>query len=104
MDKPIYIGFAVLQLSKLHLYELLYNKLEPYFEKDKTQIHHMDFDSFVLSIKTQNIIIGLKNLEDLFFFVIWMKIMNYSVKENKKFCVNPKPKHLKAIIYMNSLL
>ena len=29
MDKPIYLGFAVLELSKLLMYETYYNKLQP---------------------------------------------------------------------------
>ena len=33
MDKPIYLGFAVLELSKLHMYETFYDKLKSYFGK-----------------------------------------------------------------------
>ena len=29
MDKPIYLGFAVLELSKLLIYETYYDKLQP---------------------------------------------------------------------------
>ena len=29
MDKPIYLGFAVLKLSKLFLYEIYYDELQP---------------------------------------------------------------------------
>ena len=29
MDKPNYLGFAVLEISKLHMYETYYDKLEP---------------------------------------------------------------------------
>ena len=37
MDKPIYLGFAVLELSKLLMYETYYDKLQPYFgEKNYT--------------------------------------------------------------------
>ena len=32
MDKPIYLGFSVLELSKLHMYETYYDILQPYFE------------------------------------------------------------------------
>ena len=31
MDKPVYLGFAVLELSKLLRYETYYDKLQPYF-------------------------------------------------------------------------
>ena len=31
MDKPIYLGFSVLELSKLHMYETYYDILQPYF-------------------------------------------------------------------------
>ena len=47
-DKPIYLGFTVLELSKLLLYELYYNKLQPYW-KQSIQLHFMDTDSFILS-------------------------------------------------------
>ena len=68
MDKPIYLGFAVLELSKLHMYETYYNKLQPYFEQENIQLHYMDTDSFVLSVNTKDIIKDLKNLEDIFDF------------------------------------
>ena len=31
MDKPIYLGFSVLELSKLHMYSTYYDILQPYF-------------------------------------------------------------------------
>ena len=47
-DKPIYLGFTVLELSKLLMYEFYYNKLQPYW-KQSIQLHYMDTDSFILS-------------------------------------------------------
>ena len=35
MDKPIYLGYAELKLSKLHIIETYYDKLQPYFGRDK---------------------------------------------------------------------
>ena len=55
MDKAFYLGFAILELSKLHMYETYYDKSQPYFGKQKIQVHYMDCDSFVLSLKTKNI-------------------------------------------------
>ena len=68
MDKPIYLGFTILKLSKLLTYEPYHDKLQPYFKQEKKQLLYMDIDSFVLSVNTKNFIIELKNLEDLFDF------------------------------------
>ena len=68
MDKPIFQGFIVLELSKLLMYETYHDKLQPYFGQEKIQLPYMDTDSFVLSIYTKDIIKDLKNLEDIFDF------------------------------------
>ena len=68
MDKPNYLGFAVIELSKILLYETYYDKLQPYFEQENLQLHYMDTDSFVLSMNTGDIIKDLNHLEDPFDF------------------------------------
>ena len=65
MDKPIYLGFSVLELNKLFMYETYYDILQPYFGQENIQLHYVDTDSFVNTI---DIIKGLKNLEDIFDF------------------------------------
>ena len=55
MDKPIYLGFSLLELSKLLMYEIYYDKLQPYFGQENIQLHYMDTDSFVLSVNTKDI-------------------------------------------------
>ena len=68
MDKLIHLGFALLELSKFIMHETYYDKLQPYFTRENLQLHFFDYDSFVLSIATQNIIVDLKNREFLFDF------------------------------------
>ena len=68
MDKPIYLGFAVLELRNFLMYETYYDKLQPNFGEKNLQLHYMDTDSFVLSVNTKDIVNDLKNLEDLFDF------------------------------------
>ena len=46
-DSPVYVGVTILELSKLHMYDVFYNVLQPSL-KDLT-LHYMDTDSFVLS-------------------------------------------------------
>ena len=68
MDKPIYLGFSVLELSKLLRYETYYDRLQPYFGQENIQLQYMDTDSFVLSVNTKNFVKDLRNLEDIFDF------------------------------------
>ena len=62
MDKPIYLGYSVLELSKLLMYETYYDILQPYFGQEIIHLHYMDTDSLVLSVNTKDIIKDLKNL------------------------------------------
>ena len=82
MDKPIYLGFTVLELSKLHTYETYYDKLKPYFGQENIQLQYMDTDSFILSVNTKDIIKDLKNLDDIFDFSNLDK--NHELFSNKK--------------------
>ena len=66
-DKPIYLGFSVLELSKLLMYEFYYHKLQPYYNTD-VKLHYMDTDSFILSIKTRDLINDLEYFKDDFVF------------------------------------
>ena len=68
MNKPIYLGFSVLELSKLLMYENYYDNFQPFFGEENLQLHYTDCDSMVSSVKTQDIINDLHNLRDLFDF------------------------------------
>ena len=68
MDKPIYLGIAILELSKLLKYETYYDKLQPFFGEKNLQLHYKDTDSFLLSVSTKDNIKDLKNLEVIFHF------------------------------------
>ena len=70
-DKPIYLGFSVLELSKLLMYEFYYHKLQPYYSSRSdasVKLHYMDTDSFILSIKTGDLINDLEYFKDDFDF------------------------------------
>ena len=84
MDKPIYLGFTVLELSNLLMYETYYDKLQTYFGQEIIQLHYMDTDSFVLSVNTKDIIKDLKNLADMFDFSNLDKNHELYSNKNKK--------------------
>ena len=93
MEKPIYLGFTILELSKLLMYETYYDKLQKYFGIDGVQIHYQDTDAFIMSLKSKDIINDLGELQrryDLFDF-------SNLDKNHKLFSIEHKkiPGHLK---------
>jgi hypothetical protein len=54
LNKPIQIGVAILDLSKLHMYNFYYNVLKPRYEEN-IQLCYTDTDSFVTHVKTDDI-------------------------------------------------
>ena len=51
--KPIYIGLAVLELSKLHMYQFYYDVLKEHYGS-KLKLLYMDTDSFILEVTFEN--------------------------------------------------
>ena len=53
MNKPIYLGQAILDISKTLMYEFWYDYIK-YKYGDKARLCYMDTDSFVINIKIEN--------------------------------------------------
>ena len=53
MNKPIYLGQAILDLSKTLMYEFWYDYIKPKYG-DKARLCYLDTDSFVINIKTED--------------------------------------------------
>ena len=53
MNKPIYLGLSILDISKITLYEFWYDYVKSKYE-DKGRLCYMDTDSFVVNIKTKD--------------------------------------------------
>ena len=54
MNKPVYLGLSMLELSKILMYEFWYDYLKPKCG-EKTKLCYMDRDSFIVYIKTDDI-------------------------------------------------
>jgi hypothetical protein len=65
LNKPIYVGQAILDLSKLHMYNFYYNKLKPIYG-DRMTLLHTDTDSLILHIETPNVYDDMVTHKDLF--------------------------------------
>ena len=53
MNKPIYLGQAILDISKTLMYEFWYDYIKPKY-KEKARLCYIDTDSFVIYIKTED--------------------------------------------------
>ena len=53
MNKPIYLGLSILDISKILLYEFWYDYMKPKYN-DNVKLCYMDTDSFVMNIRTND--------------------------------------------------
>ena len=53
MNKPIYLGLSILELSKITMYEFWYDYVKVKYE-DRVKLCYMDTDSFVLNVRTED--------------------------------------------------
>ena len=62
-NKPYFIGFSILDISKYIMYDYFYNVLRKYYPKPGTlELLYSDTDSLVLKIRTKDLIYDLKCL------------------------------------------
>ena len=54
MNKPIYLGLSILDLSKAVMYEFWYDYVKPKYD-EKAKLCYMDTDSFIVHVKTKDI-------------------------------------------------
>ena len=72
MNKAIYLGISMLDISKTLMYEFWYDYIKPKYQ-DKVKLCYMDTDSFVIYIATEDFYKGIANDVKK-----WLKIRNYS--------------------------
>ena len=54
-DKPIYLGAAITELVKLHMYRFFYDQVIPSWGRDNVELLMTDTDSLMLEIKTKDL-------------------------------------------------
>ena len=53
MNKPVYLGLSILEISKILMYEFWYDYVKPKYG-DNIKLCYMDTDSFIMNIKTED--------------------------------------------------
>ena len=60
MNKPIYLGMSILDISKTLMYEFWHDYIKPNYQ-DKTKLCYTDTDSFIIHIETEDFYKGIAN-------------------------------------------
>ena len=77
MNKPVYLGQAILDISKSLMYEFWYDYIKPKYGQ-KARLYYMDTDSFVIYIKTEYFFKDIAgNVEK------WFDTYNYDKNDNR---------------------
>ena len=53
MNKSVYLGMSILNISKMLMYEFWYDYIKPKYG-DKAKLCYMDIDSFIIHIITED--------------------------------------------------
>ena len=93
MNKPVYLGLSLLEISKSLMYEFLYDYIKPKYQ-DNAKLCHIDTGSFVVNIKTESFYEDIANDVEKRF-----DISNYEVNRPL-----PKGKNKKVIGLMKDEL
>ena len=88
-NKPFYIGFSILDISKYIMYDYFYNVLRKYYKNHHDlQLLYSDTDSFILKIISDDLISDLKDLSSTFDFShlpVYHELYDTS-RKSKLFC------------------
>ena len=81
--KPSYLGAAILDLSKLHLYRFHYEEMTPLFDK-KSRVMYRDTDSLFYEIETDDTYEDLVQLQHVLNLIDYPKDHHLHSELNKK--------------------
>ena len=77
MNKPVYLGQAILDISKTLMYEFWYDYLKPKYG-DKVKLCYMDTDSFIIHVETEYFYKDIANDVDK-----WFDTSGYNENDNR---------------------
>ena len=88
MNKPVYLGLSIPELSKILMYEFWYDYVKPKYGQ-KAKLCYMDTGSFFIYIKTND---TYKILQKMLKQDLILQIMNQNVIPLRDYCLKEKIK------------
>ena len=84
MNKPIYLGLSILEISKILMYEFWYDYMKPKYNNN-VKLCYMDTDSFIMDLKTNDFYKDIANdVENRFDTSNYQVKMPLPMGKNKK--------------------
>ena len=80
IDKPIYVGLSIRELSKTVMYEFWYDNIKLKYQ-EKRNLCYMDTNSFFVNIKTEGVYKDIVNDFEKWFWHI--KLWNWKTLRNR---------------------
>ena len=77
INKPIYLGQAILDISKTLMYEFWYDYIKPKY-RDNARQCYMDTDSFIIHIKTEDVYADIASDAER-----WFDTSNYDEEDRR---------------------
>ena len=86
MNKPIYLGMSILNISKTLMYEFWYDYIKPKY-KDKARLCYADTDTFMIYIKTEDFYKNIAN-----YVKKWFDTSNYDESDRRPLPIDKNKK------------
>ena len=83
MNKPVYLGLSILEISKTLMYEFWYDYIKPKYQNN-AKLCYMDTDSFIINIKTDDFCEDIANDGEKHLIHQIMKLIDHYLKEGMK--------------------
>ena len=87
MNKPVYLGMSILDISKTLMYEFWYDYIKPKYQEN-AKLCYMDTDSFVIYIKTEYFHKDIANDVEK-----WFDTSNYDEGDKRPFPIDKNKKY-----------
>ena len=91
MNKPVYLGMSILDISKTLMYEFCHDYVKPKY-KDKAKLCYMDTDSFVIDNFTEDFFEDIKNDVER-----WFDTSNYDENNKRPLQIGANEKLLECL-------
>ena len=86
MNKPVYLGVSILDISKTLMYEFWYDYIKPKYG-DRAKLRYMDTDSFIIHTITEDFYEDIANDVER-----WFDISNYDEEDKRPLIIRKNKK------------